>query len=79
MEENKIVEFMSEDGEKVKFEVVDEIIIEDAKYQILAPLDEDSDDAFVYKVVLNDGKEELIAVEDDAEFYKVIEEYEKTF
>ena len=38
------------------------------------------DDAYVYKVVVNsEGKDELIAVEDDKELSLVMKEYEKTF
>lgn len=76
----EVVTFLTEDGEKVEFEIIEEIELEGNKYVLLAPLGEDTDDAFVYKVIKNDEeKEELIAVEDDAEFQKVMEAYEDSF
>ncbi|KXG74109.1 DUF1292 domain-containing protein [Thermotalea metallivorans] len=78
MEEKKIVTFVDEDGEKVDFEVVDYIEIEDDRYALLAPVG-DEEDAYVYKVVEVDGKEEYLVVEDDDEFERVLEEYESYF
>lgn len=75
----EVVTFLTEDGEKVEFEVIEEIEVEENKYVLLAPLGEEGDDAFVYKVIQNDDKQELIAVEDDEEFEKVMEAYEESF
>ncbi|MHC1683832.1 MAG: DUF1292 domain-containing protein [Clostridiaceae bacterium] len=75
----EVVTFLTEDGEKVEFEVVEEIELEGSKYVLLAPIGEESEDAYVYKVVANGEKEELIAVEDDAEFDRVMDAYENSF
>ncbi|MGH4118548.1 DUF1292 domain-containing protein [Clostridium sp.] len=78
MEENKIITMLDEDGEKVEFELVEIIELNENKYALLAPVG-DEDDAYVYKIEEVDGKKEYIAVEDEEEFEKVLEEYESTF
>lgn len=78
MEENKIITMVDEDGEKVDFELVEIIELDETKYALLAPVG-DEEDAYVYKIQEVDGKEEYIAVEDEEEFEKVLEEYESTF
>lgn len=78
MEENTIVKMIDEDGEKVEFELVDIIELNENKYALLAPIG-DEDDAFVYKIEEVDGKIEYLAVEDEEEFERVLEEYESTF
>ncbi|WP_312649357.1 DUF1292 domain-containing protein [Proteiniclasticum sp.] len=76
MEESRILKFKDEDGNVVELEAVAEIYLEKQKYLILAPLDEDSDDEYVYRVDADqDGKEELNAIESDEEFMAVKKEY----
>ncbi|MBW9151187.1 DUF1292 domain-containing protein [Clostridium estertheticum] len=78
MEENKVITMLDEDGEKVDFEIIEIIELDENKYALLAPIGEE-DDAFVYKIELVDDKEQYIAVEDEEEFAKVLEKYEATF
>ncbi len=78
MEENKIVTMLDEDGEKIDFELVEIIELDENKYALLAPVG-DEEDAYVYKIQEIDGKKEYIAVEDEEEFERVLEEYESTF
>jgi len=78
MEENKIITMLDEDGEKVDFELIEIIELDENKYALLAPIGEE-EDAFVYKIEVVDGKEQYISVEDEEEFAKVLEEYESTF
>ncbi|HSL85398.1 MAG TPA: DUF1292 domain-containing protein [Bacteroidales bacterium] len=76
MEENNILKFKDEDGNVVELEAVAEIYLEKQKYLILAPLDEESGDEYVYRVdVDKEGNEELNAVESDEEFMLVKKEY----
>ncbi|MBU5315752.1 DUF1292 domain-containing protein [Clostridium bornimense] len=78
-EKSNIVSFMTEDGEKVDLELIETVIVKGKKYILLAPVGNE-DDAYVYKVVTNsEGKDELIAIEDDKELSLVMKEYEKTF
>lgn len=78
MEENKIITMIDEDGEKVDFELIEIIELDENKYALLAPIG-DEEDAYVYKIDLVDNKEQYIAVEDEEEFERVLEEYESTF
>jgi uncharacterized protein YrzB (UPF0473 family) len=78
MEENKIITMIDEDGEKVDFELIEIIELDENKYALLAPIG-DEDDAYVYKIEEVDGKPQYIAVEDEEEFERVLEEYESTF
>ena len=78
MEENKIITMIDEDGEKVDFELVEIIELDSNKYALLAPIG-DEDDAYVYKIEEVDGKPQYMAVEDEEEFERVLEEYESTF
>ncbi|MBU3128130.1 DUF1292 domain-containing protein [Clostridium tagluense] len=78
MEENKIISMMDEDGEKVDFELVEIIELDENRYALLAPIG-DEEDAFVYKITTVNDKEEYNAVEDEEEFERVLEEYESTF
>ncbi len=78
MDEKKIVTFVDEDGKDLEFEVVDYVELDDQRYALLAPLG-DEEDAFVYKVIEVEGKEEYVVVDDDDEFERVLEEYESLF
>lgn len=78
MEDKKMVSFEDEEGQKMDFEVIEVLEIEGNKYALLAPVG-DEEDAYVYKVIEVDGKEEYVVVEDDDEFEKVLEEYDSLF
>ncbi len=74
--EREIMKFRDEDGNVVELEAVARVYVEEQEYLVLAPLDENSDDEFVFRVDKDsEGKEELNAVEDDEEFQKVKKEY----
>ncbi len=76
----EIIAFSDEDGNKVEFQVVEKINIDEEKYVLLAKEEEEEDgDAYVYKIVEEDGVEQYVAVNDDDEFEKVLEEYNSYF
>jgi len=75
MEDKEIMTFLDEDGNKVEFEPIAEIYIEEQKYLILAPIDGNEEDAFVFRVDIEDEKEVMNLVEDDEEFLEVKKEY----
>ncbi|MCM8711339.1 DUF1292 domain-containing protein [Clostridium sp. SYSU_GA19001] len=77
MEENMIMTFHDENGQKVEFEAVAEIYLGETKYLILAPIEGNDEDAYVFRVDEEEGKEVLNLVEDDEEFLKVNKEYKK--
>lgn len=72
-----IMSFRNEEGNKVDFEAIAEIYLEDKKYLILAPVDGSEEDAYVFRVDKEEGKEVYNIVEDDEEFLKVNKEYKK--
>lgn len=76
MEERKILKFKDEDGNVIELEAVAEIYLEKQKYLVLAPLDEESSDEYVYRVdVDKDGNEELNVLDNEEEFMRVKKEY----
>lgn len=77
LEDKEIMSFRDEEGNKIDLEAVARIYVENKEYLLLAPLDEETDDVFVFRVDNNEGKEELNLVEDDNEFLAVKKEYKK--
>ena len=77
-EEVQIMTFLDESGNKVQFEAIARIYLEDKEYLLLAPVeDKDSEDIYVFRIDEVDGKQELNLVEDDREFIAVKKEYNK--
>lgn len=76
----KIVYIPDENGNDVKFEVITYFEIEKLKgqYIIATPADEDTDEAYAFKIFKDeDGSEIFIALEDDDdEFEMVLETYD---
>lgn len=77
MEERQIMSFKDEDGNKVDFEAVARIYLEDKEYLLLSQLNDESGDIHIFRVDNIEGKEELNLVEDDKEFLAVKKEYKK--
>lgn len=77
MEEKEIMSFLDEEGNKVDFEAIAKIYVEENQYLILAPVDGDEEDAFVFRIDNDGDKEVLNMVENDEEFLKVKKEYSK--
>lgn len=78
MEEREIMSFKDEDGNKIDLEVVADICLGEKEYLILAPLEGDEDDAYVFRVDVVGENEEFNLVEDDKEFEAVKKEYKKS-
>lgn len=76
-DEVEIMKFLDEEGSVVEFEAVARIYLEKKEYLLLAPLDESSDDLYIFRIDIVNGKEELNLVEDDKEFLEVKKEYKK--
>lgn len=78
MEEKEIMSFKDEEGNKVDFEAIAKIYLDEQGYLLLSPLEEGNDDMFAFRIDVNEeGKEELNLVEDDKEFDAVKKEYKK--
>lgn len=64
-----------DDGTEVEWEVVLVFDVEDREYIALAP--EDSDEAYIYRYSEDEEGVELGSIEDDAEFEKVGEAFDR--
>ena len=77
---NNIITLNDENGEEVSFEFLDLIELDDEKYVVLLPLEEDSDDEEVGEVVIlqledteSEDEESYVGVEDEETLNKVFE------
>ena len=77
MEERQIMSFKDEDGNKVDFEAVARIYLEDKEYLLLSQIGNENEDILIFRIDNIEGKEELNLVEDDKEFLAVKKEYKK--
>ena len=78
MDDKEIMSFRDEEGNKVDFEAVARIFLDNKEYLLLTSVEEDAEDIFIFRVDKVDGdKEELNLVEDDKEFIAVKKEYKK--
>lgn len=83
MEERQIMAFRDEEGNKVEFEVVAKIYLDEEtenekEYIVLSPVDGEGteDDAFIFRVdATEEGGIEYNIVEDDKEFNEVKKQY----
>ncbi len=80
--EKEIMYFKDEDGNKVAFEAVARIFLDEdttaeKEYLILSPLEghNSEDDAYIFRVDKVNGSEELNLVDNDEEFVRVSKEY----
>jgi uncharacterized protein YrzB (UPF0473 family) len=78
LEEKEIMSFRDEDGNKVDFEAIAKIYLEEQGYLLLSPIDEVNEDMFAFRVDIDEkGNEELNIVEDDKEFEEIKKEYKR--
>lgn len=81
MEDKKIMAFKDETGNKVEFEVIAEIYLDEdtekeKKYLLLSPVEGgNEDDMFAFRVDVNETGEEYNLVEDDAELNEIKKVY----
>ncbi len=75
LEEKEIMSFKDEDGNKVDCEVIAKLEVDEKQYMILSPIDAGEEDAFAFRVDIENGNTVYNFVEDEDEFQKVQEEY----
>ncbi len=77
LEDADVITLEFDDGESIECEVMGIFDFEEKEYIALIPLD-GTDDVFIYGYKeINDEEFELIDIDDDAEFDRVVEEFEK--
>lgn len=77
MEEKEIMSFRDEDGNKVDFEAIARIYLDEVEYLLLSPVEGNEDDAFAFRVDEENGSPVYNLVEDDEEFQNIKKEYSK--
>ena len=70
------MDFKDEEGNKITFEIIAEIFVDEKKYLILGD-DKDSEDSYVVREDITDENIEYNFLEDEKEFLKVKKEYKK--
>ncbi|NMA64844.1 MAG: DUF1292 domain-containing protein [Clostridiaceae bacterium] len=86
--ENEIIELTGEDGDTIKCEYLDTVLVDDEEYVVLLPLDEencaceDCDDdceteVIIMKIEKSDDEEYLVPVEDDDELERAFEAFQE--
>jgi uncharacterized protein YrzB (UPF0473 family) len=85
--ENDIIELTGEDGDSIKCEYLDTVLVDDEEYVVLLPLDEhacadeDCDECEAEVIIMKidrDGDEEyLVPVEDEDELEKAFEAFQQ--
>ena len=83
-EDIDVIEIYDDDGSVVKYELLDTIELKDAKYMVIAPLNEDEtveeeiEHVYITQVTpAKDGQELLEMIEDDTVINQVFEEFKK--
>ncbi|MEW9121317.1 MAG: DUF1292 domain-containing protein [Thermotaleaceae bacterium] len=77
MENDNIVTLLDEEGKETDFEVIATLEVNESEYAILLPLNADGEDAFIFKMIEENGSYTLECVESDEEFNAVAEAYEE--
>lgn len=75
-EEMDIITLEFDDGESVECEPLGVFEVGGKEYAALVPLDEDLEDVYLYEYKEDGDEFELIDIEDDEEFEKVVAEFE---
>jgi len=75
MYDNTIILY-DENGEEVEFELVDSLEVDGRNYVIVAPVDEDTDEAIILRVDKDEnGEDILVTVDDEDEYNAVVDAY----
>ncbi len=80
-ENNQIIETFDEDGNKVSFELIDIVSVDDIEYALLLPSEKQEDmedDEILVMRLKKDGDEYIFEViDDDSEFEKIVQYIEE--
>jgi hypothetical protein len=71
MNENKVV-FLTEDGEKIEFEVVEELKLAGINYLLVCRSDDKDDNAYIMKQVNTDNDEAIYEMVEDDDELKIV-------
>lgn len=77
---DEIIVLTDEEGTEYEFQIIDVLEVEGKRYAVLFPLDEDAEDdeALIMRLEQDEnGDDILVDIEDDAEWEKVVAEWER--
>ncbi|MDK2836784.1 MAG: hypothetical protein PWP21_1561 [Thermosediminibacterales bacterium] len=79
MDKNKdLIVLCDEEGNECEFELVEVITVEEKDYALLVPTDNNSDEAYIFNIELDENGEYVLQeIEDDKEFQKVKKAWEE--
>ncbi|MCG8540375.1 MAG: DUF1292 domain-containing protein [Clostridia bacterium] len=77
MDKKNVITLIDENNRETEFEVVATLELNDTEYSILLPLDGETEEGLVFKIVEEDGEEVLRYVEDSREIDMVAKAYEE--
>jgi len=83
--ENEIIELTGEDGDTIKAEYLDTVLVDDNEYVVLLPVDEDGcedcdnceAEVIIMKIQKDGDEEYLVPVEDDDELERAFEAFQE--
>lgn len=77
MKKENVITLLDEKSEEKEFQVVATLELNETEYAILLPLDEDTNEGLVFKIIEENGEEVLQYVESDKEIDMVAKAYEE--
>ncbi len=84
--ETDLITLISEEGEEIEFEVLEQIENEEGKFYVLYPYYENPEDAvndpgeyYIFEVEEIDGEEELAEIEDDEKLDRIDAIFQKLY
>ena len=85
-EEREIIELTGEDGDTIKAEYLDTVLVDDNEYVVLLPVNEDAcsccesedceSEVIIMKIEKNGDEEYLVPVEDEMELEKAFDAFQ---
>lgn len=87
--ENEIIELTGEDGDTIKAEYLDTVLVDDKEYVVLLPVEDDAcgcsgcecdecgEEVIIMRIEKNGDEEYLVPVEDEAELEKAFEAFQE--
>lgn len=74
-EQTEIVALTDEDGQEVAFAVLAYIPLNETRYAVLSPCEEDDDGVLIFEVAAEEGEEAYLPVEDEALVQRVFDAF----
>ena len=78
-EENGILTFVDDDGNDVRFEILDVVTMDEKEYLVVLPIDEEDAGVLILEIKQEDGEEVYDTVTDDEEAEKVFKKFQEEY